>query len=245
MLRIYTKLLFISVLFFSSIVSAEAPQETPPEQPLSSEETQKTPPENPLRTQNIPSIFQKVTSPISLSIDSIFYNQDMEKKTLDNFENHFIIIHFWASWCMDCQSELIALNRLQKEFRKKALMVIVISEDFKGIPAIDKFFTKHQIDYLDIYLDKKKSIYNKLMINHLPASYLMDFDGKIIAKSTPGVPIDWDNEELKEYLEYKVSQRQLLPPEYKTVRKEYIPPKIVEPDPIPEKPKEKSKLFIN
>lgn len=230
-MRIYTKLLFISVLFFSSIVSAEEPQETSLE--------------NSLKTKNIPSIFQKVTSPIAITLDSIFYNQDMEKKTLDNFENRFIIIHFWASWCMDCQSELIALNRLQKEFRKKALMVIVISEDFKGISTIDSFFTKHQIDYLDIYLDKKKSIYNKLMINHLPASYLMDFDGKIIASSTPGVPIDWDNEELKEYLEYKVSQHQLLPPEYKTIRKEYIPPKITAPEPVTEKPREKSKLFIN
>lgn len=230
-MKIYTTLLFISVLFFSSIVSGETTQE------INSNE--------PIKEQNIPSFFKKVTSPISLSIDSIFYNQDMEKKSLDNFENHFIIIHFWASWCMDCQSELIALNRLQKEFRKKALMVITISEDFKGISAIDTFFTKHKIDYLDIYLDKKKAIYNKLMINHLPVSYLMDFDGKIIARSTPGVPIDWDNEELKEYLEYKVSQRQLLPPEYKTVRKEYIPPKIITPDPATQKPKEKSKLFIN
>lgn len=230
-MKLYTKLFFISALFFPFIVSAE--------------ETTAITSEKLPKEQNIPSFLQKVVSPLSLSVNSIFYNQNMEKKSLENFDDHFIIIHFWASWCMDCQRELISLNKLQKDFKKKALMVIAISEDFKGISAIDRFFTEHKIEYLDIYLDKKKSIYDKLKINHLPASYLMDFDGKIIASSHPGIPVDWENEELKEYLEYKVSQHQLLPPEFKTIRKEYIPPKIVASDLTTQKPKRKPKLLIN
>lgn len=225
-MRIYTKLLFISVLFLSSIISAE--------ENIVDES---------INTKNIPSSLQKISSPISLSVDSIFYNHKMEKRSLENFDNRFIILHFWASWCMNCQSELIALNKLQKEFRKKALTVIVISEDFRGISAIDSFFAKHQIDYLDIYLDKKNTIYNKLKVNHLPVSYLIDFDERIIARSQPGIPVDWDNEELKEFLEYKVSKHQLLPPEFKTTREPYIPPKtIIE---APAAPKLKSKLLIN
>jgi len=52
----------------------------------------------------LPSFLQKVESPIPLSIESIFYNQKMEKKSLEIFDNRFIIVHFWASWCMDCHS---------------------------------------------------------------------------------------------------------------------------------------------
>ena len=75
---------------------------------------------------------------------------------------------------------------MQKEFRKKALQVIVISEDYKGIEAVDTYFTKHKIDYLDIFLDKKGKIYQGLMLNHLPVSYLIDFNGKVVARSIPG-----------------------------------------------------------
>jgi thiol-disulfide isomerase/thioredoxin len=199
-------------------------------------------------TPAIPPSFKKIESPIALSIDSIFYNQRMEKKSLEVFENRFIIVHFWASWCMDCHSELIALNRLQRDFRKKALTIVVVSEDFKGINTIDAFFTKHKIDYLDIYVDKKNKIYDSLKLSHLPVSYLIDLNGAVIAESTPGVPVEWDNEDLQKFLEYKVKDIQLLPPEYKTTREAYNPEfEIKEVKPAPKKPKTKtqSKLLIN
>lgn len=197
-------------------------------------------------TPNLPSFLQKVDSPIALSIESIFYNQKMEKKSLEIFDNRFIIVHFWASWCMDCHSELIALNRLQKDFRKKALMIVAISEDFKGVKSIDDFFTKHKIDYLDIYIDKKNKIYDSLKIFHLPVSYLVDMNGTIIAQSIPGTPVEWDNEDLRKFLEYKVKDHQLLPPEFKTIRETYMPAlEIKETKPKLEKPKLKPSLIIN
>lgn len=230
-MRICINWLLLTALLLASITYAE--------------ETTKGPTDKSSDTATIPSFFQEVTSPLTLSVDSIFYNQKMEKKSLENFDNHFIIVHFWASWCMDCQSELIALNRLQKDFRKKALMVIVLSEDFKGISTIDDFFTKHKIDYLDIYVDKKSDIYNKLKINHLPTSYLVDFNGNVIANSQPGIPVDWDDETLRSFLETKVSYHQLLPPEFKTIREKYVPSESILEKPITQKSKEKSKIFIN
>lgn len=193
----------------------------------------------------LPSFLQEVNSPIALSEDSIFYNQRLEKKTLENFDNRFIIVHFWASWCMDCHSELIALNKLQKDFRKKALSVVVISEDFKGLDTIDQFFTKHKIDYLDIYIDKKNSVYKALKIQHLPASYLIDFNGKVIASSIPGVVVDWHDEDLRKFLDDKVSAYQLLPPEYKSIREKYEPVIEEVKEVIKPKKQEKSKIFIN
>ena len=142
-MRICINWLSVITIFFSFYSFAEVQEETTLEE-----------------SSPIPSFLQEVTSPIALSTDSIFYNQKMKKKSLENFENRFIIVHFWASWCMDCQSKWIALNRLQKDFRKKALLVIALSEDFRGIKTIDDFFIKHKIDYLDIYVDKKNTIYN-------------------------------------------------------------------------------------
>lgn len=173
----------------------------------------------------LPEFFEKINEPISLSSASVFYNQDYEKRTLDAFENRFIIVHFWASWCMECKEELVLLDKLQKFFRKKSLLVITISEDFKGAKAVDEYFTKNKIEYLDIYLDKGSKLYQSLGVNFLPISYLIDFDGRVVASSKPGVTVNWDDATLVKYLDEKVRSYQLLPPEFKRMRDKYEEPK--------------------
>jgi len=173
------------------------------------------------KSLQLPEFFEAPQNSIALNGVSIFYDQMMNKKKLEDIENKIIIVHFWATWNMACLNELIALNNLQREFRKKALLIIAISEDFKGAEAIDDYFSKHKIDYLDIYLDKKHKIYDALNINYLPASYIFDFNGKLIAASKPSAVVDWQNEDLKNYLEEKTSKYQLLPPEYKKTRDKY------------------------
>lgn len=229
MTKIYNNYIILLVLFFSHFALADQVS-TKPAKPTA-----------------LPSFFESSNLPTSLSLKSVFYTQTMEKREFDNFENRFIIIHFWASWCMECKNELIALNRLQKEFHKKALTVIAISEDFKGPTSLDEYFTKNKIDYLDIYIDKKNKIYQSLNINHLPATYLMDFNGNIIAQSKAAIPINWADEDLIKFLDEKVIDHQLLPPEFKQIRDRYEEPK---PNTITSKTKEKvkdtkSKIFIN
>ena len=155
-----------------------------------------------------------------------FYTQNNQATNLDNFDNRFIVLHFWASWCMDCSIEIAKLNLLQKEFRKKSLLVIAVSEDYKDVSEIDKYFIKNKIDYLDIYIDKKNDIYQYLMLNNLPTSYLIDFNGNMIAKSKPGKKIDWTSDDMLDYFEEKVSKLQLLPPEYKKEREKFVEPEV-------------------
>ena len=228
MSKIYNNFLVILVLFWACFVSANQ---------VNNKEAE---------LAKLPSeLFDIVEEPLSLSSTSVFYNQLMEPRTLENFDNRFIIVHFWSTWCMECKDELIALNNLQNSFRKKSLLVLAISEDFKSIADIDQYLIKHKIDYLDLYLDKKSKIYHGLEINYLPVSYLIDFDGKIIAKSKPGVKTDWSDPDLRKFLEAKVSQYQLLPPEFKSTREKYEAP-VQEIKKETEKLKKtKSKIFIN
>lgn len=202
--KLYINLIFIIVIFFVNLGFAEQPSD-----------------ESSRKVIKLPDSFRDLSASSVTFSNSVFYNQKMEKKSLENFDNRFIIIHFWATWCMDCQNELSSLNKLQKEFRKKPLLVLAISEDFKDVSAIDEYFAKHKIDFLDIYVDKKNAIYKYLGINHLPASYLIDFNGDVIASSVPGFPVDWDDENLKKYVEDKVNNHHLLPPEFKGNREEY------------------------
>lgn len=227
MKRLYIKLVFIVIIFLSNSSFSEQSQDEKTTEPI-----------------KLPALFKEITTPSVTFNNSIFYNQISEKKSLENFDNRFIIIHFWATWCMECQNELSALNKLQKDFRKKALLVLAISEDFKDVSAIDEYFTKHKIDFLDIYVDKRNSIYKNLSINHLPASYLVDFNGEVIATSFPGVPIDWDDETIRKFLEDKVMNHQLLPPEFKSTRETFVP-SSKQQEPQKSSQQKKTEIIIN
>lgn len=179
----------------------------------------------PIKLSNLSQYFEASTLPSSVINSSIFYNQSHEKRSFENFDRRFIIVHFWASWCMECKRELSALNKLQKDFRKKALLVLAISEDFKPVKDIDDFYAKNKIDYLDIYIDKKRHIYETLNINHLPASFLFDIDGNLIAQSKPRNEVDWQDEDLLKFINENIAKIPLLPPEYKLERDKFEAPK--------------------
>lgn len=230
-IKIYSKSIILLVFFFTSITNADQVSDKP------------------RKIAPLPGYFEEVNNLISLNQTNVFYNQYFETRSFEAFENRFLIIHFWASWCMECTNELVALNELQRSFKKKALTVIAISEDFKGPESVDKFFKKNKIDYLDIYIDKKNKIYQSLNINHLPATYLMDFNGDIIARSRPSEGISWSDPEIVRFLDDKVMNIQLLPPEYKQLRDIYEAPPVQEKKETTKKEKlikkEKSKIFIN
>jgi thiol-disulfide isomerase/thioredoxin len=41
------------------------------------------------------------------------------------------IVNFWATWCKPCVAELPAFERINEEYREKAVKVILVTMDFK------------------------------------------------------------------------------------------------------------------
>jgi thiol-disulfide isomerase/thioredoxin len=41
------------------------------------------------------------------------------------------IVNFWATWCVPCVKELPAFNKIQEEYKDKAVKIILLSFDFK------------------------------------------------------------------------------------------------------------------
>src|SRR5262249_30706996 len=61
-----------------------------------------------------------------------------------------VLINFWATWCQPCQTEIPALNRLQKKYSFTSFIGINL-DSVENRGAIKGFLKKHPIDY-DIYL---------------------------------------------------------------------------------------------
>jgi thiol-disulfide isomerase/thioredoxin len=97
------------------------------------------------------------------------------------------IIDFWASWCGPCRKENPSVVALYKEFHPKGLNIIGVSLDKDGAKwkeAIAKDdLTWSHVSNLQFWTDPIAVLYN---IKSIPATYILDDKGVIIAKNLRG-----------------------------------------------------------
>ena len=110
----------------------------------------------------------------------IFFDEEKNQYSLDQFEGKTILLVFWATWSATCVKEMPDLYMLQKDFRKLPFAVIPISEDYQDIGVVKEYFKSYRIRYLPIYHDYRNELFKALGIVSLPTSILVDPNGKII-----------------------------------------------------------------
>ena len=99
------------------------------------------------------------------------------------------IIDFWASWCGPCRQENPNVVALYNEFHAKGLNIIGVSLDKEGEgdkwkEAIAKDgLTWPEVSNLKWWQDPIAKQYN---VQSIPATFLLDASGKIIAKDLRG-----------------------------------------------------------
>jgi thiol-disulfide isomerase/thioredoxin len=114
-----------------------------------------------------------------------FQVKDIEGKGLSvaDYKGKVVLVDFWATWCAPCRSELPMLMDLYKKYQPKGFEIIGISLDekektFKGFIKRAKMPWRH-------YYDGKgwrNKLARKYLVDALPATFLLDGEGKILAK---------------------------------------------------------------
>lgn len=125
--------------------------------------------------------------------------------TLNQLKGKVTIIDFWAAWCGPCRRENPNVVRVYEKYHDKGLEIIGVSLDGQSrqqnpkkawLDAIemDKLTWNH-VSHLRYFNDPVAKLYN---IQAIPATYILDSEGKIVAKNLRG--IDLENK-IKELLE--------------------------------------------
>lgn len=130
-------------------------------------------------------------------------NADGEMVALNDLKGKVTIIDFWAAWCGPCRRENPNVVKIYNEYHSKGLEIIGVSLDgSRGqkdpkkawLDAVKKDkLTWPQVSYLQYFNDPVAQLYN---INSIPATYVLDKDGKIAAKNLRGNALRLKVEEL-------------------------------------------------
>lgn len=108
-----------------------------------------------------------------------------------------VVVNFWATWCVACRTEMPSLQRLAAAHRGD-LVVIAISNDDAGWPAIDRFWGG-QFPALRPALAAGPDVAEHLGVLGLPYTFVFDRKGREIAR----VPktTEWDKGEARALIE--------------------------------------------
>ena len=110
---------------------------------------------------------------------------------LSDLRGKYVLIDFWAAWCKPCRQENPNVVRLFNQYNSKGFEVFGVSldrsrEDWVKAIADDQL-NWTQVSDLQYFNSAAAVLYQ---IQAIPATYLVDPDGKIIAKDLRGPSLE-------------------------------------------------------
>ena len=134
-----------------------------------------------------------------------FETQDLDGNPVTSqelFAGHKItMINLWATWCINCKSEMKELEELNKEWVQQGCQIIGICDDADEeelIPAAKKILEEKGVTFPNVRATEV--IREQLPAVAMPTSYFVDSEGKILGSPIRGKHVEQYKETLQQLL---------------------------------------------
>jgi DMSO/TMAO reductase YedYZ molybdopterin-dependent catalytic subunit/thiol-disulfide isomerase/thioredoxin len=123
---------------------------------------------------------------------------DVEGKpvSLDALKGKVVLVDFWATWCPPCVAAVPALKALADRYHDRGLEIVGVNvdalhEDVKdmktALPVVRRFLVEHGCSWTCLLSPTGADAITKTYgVSEIPANFLVDRDGKLIALELSG-----------------------------------------------------------
>jgi peroxiredoxin len=119
----------------------------------------------------------------------LFSLQDSTNKTvqLTDFQGKYVLLDFWASWCVPCRRENPFLKELYEKYHVKGLEIIGISLDKEKKNWVNAIKTD-KLNWIQLtdFKANESEVVKLYDVKNIPQNFLLDTKGKILAKNLQG-----------------------------------------------------------
>lgn len=105
---------------------------------------------------------------------------DDQPVSLSDYRGKWLVLNFWATWCLPCREEMPSLDRLQ--VIRPDIAVIPVATGRNPLPGIRAFFKSAEITHLPILRDPKSKLARPTRVLGLPVTLIVDPEGREIGR---------------------------------------------------------------
>lgn len=113
--------------------------------------------------------------------------------SLSDFRGKYVLLDFWAGWCRDCRIENKNLVKQYKKYKdRKDFVILSVSLDFnaetwKKVIELDQLAWPYHVSDLKKWKSPVAQLYG---VRSIPATFLIDKQGNIIAEGLTGKKLE-------------------------------------------------------
>ena len=108
---------------------------------------------------------------------------------LSDYKGKIVFLNFWTTWCPTCRIEMPSMEKLHQKFKDQDFAMVTINLQ-ESASQVKSFFKEYKLTFTAL-LDSDGKVGIRFRINAIPTTYILDKEGRIIAKAIG--PREWDS----------------------------------------------------
>ncbi|MDR0451694.1 MAG: TlpA family protein disulfide reductase [Treponema sp.] len=132
--------------------------------------------------ENVRQAFRRAGLPLAREkrpvVDFSLKLVDGKTVTLSALKGKVVFLNFWATWCPPCRAEMPSMEILYRRFRDQGLELLAVDLMENG-KAVSDFLSDNKLSF-PAALDSNGRVGSDYGIQAIPATFIVDRDGKII-----------------------------------------------------------------